>query len=57
MVEGWEGGRGMGGWWRDGRVVEGWEGGGGMGGWWRDGSVVEKEVEKKRKQKKVIIKK
>lgn len=33
-MEGWEGGGGVGGWWRGGRVVEGWEGSGGMGGWW-----------------------
>ena len=40
-MEGWEGGGGVGGWWRGGRVVEGWEGGGGVGGWWRGGRVVE----------------
>ena len=32
VVEGWDGGGGKGGWWRDGWVVESWEGSGGMGG-------------------------
>ena len=34
--------KGVGGWWRGGRVVERWEGGGKVGRWWRSGRVVEK---------------